>query len=211
MKFVAISDTHCRHKSLKLPKGDAIIHAGDLTYRGKKDEVMDFFSWFKSLDYTYKIFIPGNHDFFFEKESRQSLEGYIPPGVIYLNDSGINLNGLSIWGSPVTPWHFDWAFNKKRGKEIARHWSMIPAETDLLITHGPPYGILDQVVNGRPVGDRDLLKRVGEVKPKVHLFGHIHESYGRCSRDDTRFFNVSSLNERYESVNAPVIFDLKKT
>ncbi|MCW3073682.1 MAG: metallophosphoesterase [Flaviaesturariibacter sp.] len=208
LRFVAISDTHCRHKSLKLPKGDAIIHSGDLTYKGKKEEVLDFLSWFKGLNYTHKIFIAGNHDFFFEKEGKRSIEGYIPSNIIYLNDSGTNINGINIWGSPITPWHFDWAFNKKRGRDIARHWNLIPSDTDLLITHGPPYSILDQVLNERPVGDRDLLKRVGELKPKVHVFGHIHEAYGKCTKDGTRFYNVCNLNEHYELVNPPTVFDL---
>ncbi|MDB5196797.1 MAG: metallophosphoesterase [Flaviaesturariibacter sp.] len=208
MRFVAISDTHCRHASLKLPKGDVIIHAGDITYKGKKDEVIEFLTWFKGLPYTHKIFVAGNHDFFFEKESKRSIEGYLPAGITYLNDSGITINDLSIWGSPVTPWHFDWAFNKKRGKEIAKHWSLIPVATNLLITHGPPYGILDQVHGERSVGDRDLLKKVTEVKPQAHVFGHIHESYGKCKKEGIHFYNACSLNEKYELANPPLVFDL---
>ena len=121
---------------------------------------------------------------------------------------GIIINDIKIWGSPITPWHFDWAFNKKRGKEIAKHWSLIPPETDLLITHGPPYSILDQVVNERPVGDRDLLKRVMELKPKVHVFGHIHESYGKIRKEGCLFINACNVNEQYNLVNPPIVFDL---
>lgn len=170
--------------------------------------MIDFLSWFGALPYTHKIFIAGNHDFFFEKENAKSLSAYMPQEVSYLNDSGVVIEGISIWGSPVTPWHFDWAFNKKRGKEINRHWSHIPEQTDLLITHGPPYNILDRVINDRPVGCRDLLKRVEEVKPKFHVFGHIHESFGKIQKGGTTFLNVCLLNERYELVHKPAVFDL---
>ena len=104
MKIVAISDTHCRHKSVKLPKGDLLIHAGDLTYKGELSEMKDFLHWFAALDFDHKIFIAGNHDFYFEKTDRDSIAALLPPGIVYLNDSGINIGGINIWGSPVTPW-----------------------------------------------------------------------------------------------------------
>lgn len=208
MKFVAISDTHCRHKSLKLPKGDAIIHAGDLTYKGERTEVLDFLDWFARLNYTYKIFIAGNHDFYFEKKSPAILQTVIPPQVIYLNDSGVTINNINIWGSPVTPWFYNWAFNRARGADINRHWKLIPPQTDILITHGPAYGILDQIINGNNTGDKDLRKRIEEIKPKVHICGHIHEAYGSTKLGGTRFINATVLNESYELVNPPVVFEL---
>ena len=208
MKFVAISDTHCRHKNLKLPKADAIIHAGDITYHGKKSEVIDFLDWFKSLDYKHKIFIAGNHDFYFEKASKKDIDSLIPPGIIYLNDSGAEAEGLNIWGSPVTPWFFNWAFNKKRGDEIAKHWKKIPDGTDIIITHGPPLGILDTVINEKQVGCKNLLATINNIKPKAHVFGHIHESYGVLNRSGIKFINASVLNESYELTNKPVVFDV---
>ncbi|MDB5252733.1 MAG: metallophosphoesterase [Flaviaesturariibacter sp.] len=208
LRIVAISDTHGQHRALKLPRGDTIIHAGDLTFRGKKEEVMDFLGWFRALDFSNKILIAGNHDFFFEKESMRGIEGYLPTGVTYLQDTGLTIDGVHFWGSPYTPLFFNWAFNRKRGREIARHWGLVPPHTDVLITHGPPYGILDQVGNERPVGDRDLLKRVTEVRPKVHVFGHIHESYGTCIKEGVRYINASILNELYQPVHRPVVFDI---
>lgn len=208
MRFVAISDTHCRHANIKLPKGDVLLHAGDISYRGKKSEVLDFLQWFSQQKFEHKIFIAGNHDFYLEKESAKELQKIIPENCTYLNDSGTTINEISIWGSPVTPWFFDWAFNRHRGQEIAKHWKLIPDNIDLLITHGPVYGILDTVVNGQSVGDRDLLQKVNEVKPKVHLCGHIHESYGNVKRGGIRFINASVLNELYEHVNKPIVFDL---
>jgi Icc-related predicted phosphoesterase len=208
LKIVAISDTHCRHKSVKLPKGDLLIHAGDFTYRGKLSEVQDFLQWFAQLPFTWKIFIAGNHDFYFEKTSKADIESVVPKGVVYLQDSGITINGIHIWGSPVTPWFYDWAFNRQRGADISKHWNLIPPDTNLLITHGPAFGVLDTVINGSHVGDKDLLKKIEIVKPAAHVCGHVHESYGRLMRGSTRFINACVLNEHYELVNPPVVFDL---
>lgn len=208
MKFVAISDTHCRHRSLKLPAADTIIHAGDITLKGKKEEVTDFLDWFSALQYQYKIFIAGNHDFYFEKESASAIQKLIPPEIIYLNDSACIVEGIRIWGTPVTPWFFNWAFNRRRGEEIVKHWEMIPADTDILISHGPPYGILDEVLNEKHVGCRDLLKTVLRVKPKVVISGHVHESYGMVKRHGIQFINAAQLNESYELVNKPVTFQI---
>lgn len=207
MKFVAIADTHCRHHNLKLPKGDVILHAGDITYRGEKEEVIDFLNWFSKLDYQHKIFIAGNHDFFFEQKGAKEIAALIPDGVTYLNDSGVELNGIQIWGSPVTPWFFNWAFNRK-GSAVKKHWEMIPDTTTILITHGPVYGINDVVVNGQHAGCRYLLERVKAIKPRVHLCGHIHEGYGEWQQHKTKYINASVLNESYELVNKPIVFDI---
>lgn len=207
MKFVAIADTHCRHRSLKLPPGDVLIHAGDISYRGKKSEVEDFLNWFSQQNFTYKIFIAGNHDFFFETE--KNIDNIIPKEIIYLNDSGIVLNGISIWGSPVTPWFYNWAFNRHRGTDIKKHWDLIPEKTDILVTHGPVYGILDQVINEQHAGCKDLLLKVKEINPKVHVCGHIHESYGNVKRSGIRYINACVLNEKYELVNRPVVFEIE--
>jgi Icc-related predicted phosphoesterase len=208
LKFVAISDTHSKHKYLRLPKGDVLLHAGDVSFRGRKDEIINFLEWFRKQDYPYKIFIAGNHDFFFEKAKVSEIHSLIPGEIIYLKDSGININGLNIWGSPVTPWFFNWAFNLRRGPQIRKHWELIPKETDILLTHGPAYGYLDTVLNDEHAGCRDLLKKVQEIKPKVHVFGHIHESYGYIKRGGTRFINSCILNEQYELVNTPIVFEV---
>jgi Icc-related predicted phosphoesterase len=208
MKIVAISDTHLRHRGLKLPKADVIIHAGDITLRGRASEVTDFLDWFAGLNYAHKIFIAGNHDFFLEKSSPAAIAQMLPEGVTYLKDSGTQINGLKFWGSPVTPWFFNWAFNRHRGAPLRHHWNMIPADTDVLITHGPPYGILDQVGNQLHVGCKDLVKKVEEIKPKVHVFGHIHESYGFVKKSSTRFYNASITSEAQELLNKPIVFEV---
>lgn len=209
MKIVAISDTHSRHRQVKLPKGDILLHAGDISYKGRKEELIDFLDWFSVQKFSYKIFIAGNHDFFLEQAGQTEIEKLIPEGVTYLNDSGITINGIKIWGSPVTPWFHNWAFNRHRGKAINKHWELIPGDTHILITHGPVFGFLDQVINEQHVGCQDLLRHVLTIKPKVHLFGHIHESYGSIRRSGIHFINASLLNEHYEMTNRPISFDFK--
>jgi len=104
MLFLTLSDTHGKHRLLKnLPEADAIIHAGDISKNGSEHSVVDFMSWFSELDYEYKIFIAGNHDFYFERETDSYLKKMIPANLIYLNDSGVTINGINIWGSPITP------------------------------------------------------------------------------------------------------------
>ena len=208
LRFVAISDTHCRHRSLRLPKGDVLLHAGDISLRGDRKEVEDFLEWFGKLPHPHKIFIAGNHDFFFEKEKPAVVRKLIPENVQYLKDEEIVINGIKIWGSPYTPWFFRWAFNKKRGGPLAAQWEKIPADTDIVMTHGPAYGILDMVINEQHAGDKDLLKKLLTLKPKVHVCGHIHESHGMVKRHGIKFMNACILNEGYELIYNPLVFDL---
>jgi Icc-related predicted phosphoesterase len=208
VKIVAISDTHCRHRSLRLPKGDVLLHAGDLCLKGEKQEVVDFLDWFQRQDYKHKIFIAGNHDFFFEREKRSTIEKTIPKGVTYLHDNGVTIEGIKFWGTPVTPWFFNWAFNRRRGPDIAKHWALVPDDTDVLISHGPPYSILDTVVNETHVGCKDQLKRIMEIKPKLVVCGHVHESYGTTKQNGIKFINACMLNESYELVNKPVVYEV---
>ncbi|HFA51599.1 MAG TPA: metallophosphoesterase [Bacteroidetes bacterium] len=208
MKIVAISDTHSKHLQLHLPIGDLLIHAGDVSGRGTEAEVLSFLDWFASLDFKYKIFIAGNHDYFFERMTDAYVRNLIPDNIIYLNDEGTEIEGIKIWGSPVQPWFYDWAFNRRRGREIDKHWKLIPDDTDILITHGPAHGILDRTRNGSLAGCEDLLRRIKKVKPKYHIAGHIHEAYGMVEKDGTTFINASVLNLRYELVNEPIVFEI---
>jgi len=208
MKLVLISDTHGKHNQLNLPKGEMLIHAGDVSSRGTKEQVLEFIEWFSSQDYKYKIFIAGNHDFFLEKENKENIDSIIPSNINYLNDSGIEIEGIKIWGSPVQPWFYDWAFNRERGEEINKHWELIPEDTDILITHGPPFGILDETLRGERVGCVDLLNKVNLVKPKLHVFGHIHEDYGVEEKGETTYVNASVVNLHYEMQNKAVEIEI---
>jgi Icc-related predicted phosphoesterase len=210
MKITLISDTHSFHDQLQLAGGDLLIHAGDVTARGSELEVMQFLRWFKNQKYAHKVFVAGNHDWFFEMESAEYIQSLIPKEVIYLNDSGICIDGFTIWGSPIQPTFFNWAFNRDRGEEINKHWQLILENTDILITHGPPFGILDQTLQGEKVGCEMLLEKVNEIKPKLHVFGHIHEGYGMINKETTTFVNASVLDIRYKFINQPVNFNLDK-
>jgi Icc-related predicted phosphoesterase len=208
MKIVAISDTHGKHQNLVLPKADMLIHAGDVSSRGKETEVIEFLKWFSETDFTYKIFIAGNHDFYFERFGDEMINQLIPANVIYLNDNGIEIEGIKIWGSPISPWFYDWAFNRHRGNDIKKHWDKIPQNVDILITHGPVFGILDKTIRNENVGCKDLLEKIEILNPKFHICGHIHEAYGQVKYRETEFINVSVLDENYILKNKPIVLEI---
>ena len=150
MKIVAISDTHGLHTQVKVPDGDILIHTGDVSSQGKEFEIILFLNWFRDLPHKHKVFIAGNHDFYFERTPVSDVNKIIPDNVIYLNDSGVTVEGIRIWGSPIQPWFYDWAFNRQRGAEIKKHWDLIPENTDILMTHGPAFGIHDRTTRSPP-------------------------------------------------------------
>lgn len=207
MRIVALSDTHGKQEQLQVPDGDLLIFAGDCSSRGEEWEVAAFLKWFAGQPHRHKVMIAGNHDFLFEEDAIRSRE-LIPEGIIYLNDSGVTIEGVSIWGSPITPRFFDWAFNRDRGQQIEKYWQQIPNGTDILITHGPPVGILDRTTRGDTTGCEDLMHHVERVRPKLHVFGHIHEGYGMVEKNGTRFVNACNLDERYRMRNLAVLIDL---
>ena len=215
MKMTFISDTHGKHEHLTskaynniLGSGDVLIHAGDCTNVGKSHEIKEFLDWFSNTDFKYKIFIAGNHDFGFELVHDIAPE-YKDKGVNYLFDSSLEIEGVKFYGSPWQPEFYDWAFNLPRGEKLAEKWSMIPDDTDILITHGPAYQILDWVPSNLHVGCQDLFHRIMQVKPTIHVCGHIHCAYGQKYFNDVEFLNAAVLNERYQYENKPIslIFD----
>lgn len=217
MKLVATSDCHGHLARASIPPGDVLILAGDILANrsGTPDidaafqlnAVRELDEYCGGLGFKHVVMIAGNHDWVFEryKDAARSLKN-----IIYLEDSGTEIDGVKFWGSPHQPWFYDWAFNWPRdGAELAHYWSLIPKDTDVLITHGPPYGILDLPFGkGDPAGCRLLLKRVNEVKPRVHVFGHIHGSYGSKHIGSTLFVNACLCNEAYEPVNPPQVVEL---
>ncbi len=207
MKIVLISDTHGKHDELILPDGDMILHAGDLSGKGSEKEIVSFLNWYSSLPHKHKIFIAGNHDFFMESGDPEAIKKMIPDNLVYLNDSGVEIGGINIWGSPIQPWFFDFAFNRQRGKEISKHWAMIPKDTDLLITHGPPFKIMDKTFQGLEVGCEDLSKTIENLSLKLHLFGHIHESYGQMELHGVKYINASIMDVHYQVHNDPIVLD----
>lgn len=206
-KLVILSDTHEQGRKIVVPDGDILIHCGDLTYRGTVNSIAEELNWFTSLPHKYKIYIAGNHDFSFQDYWRKHkiLEEFSE--LIYLEDSGCEINGIKFWGSPVQPFFFNWAFQKHRGDALRKHWEQIPEGIDVLITHGPPKGFGDINHRDERFGDEDLLNRVLVVKPKYHVYGHAHHGYGRYENADTQFLNCASCTEEYKPTNPPMVFE----
>jgi len=210
MKLTFISDTHTKHNMLNLPGGDVLIHSGDFMNTGyDRHNVMRFLDWFIEQPYKQKIFIAGNHDRFFEDNPEQTntiLDSIYGGLVTYLEDSGTKIGDINVWGSPWQPEFMDWAYNLPRqGTELNEKWNLIPENTDILITHAPPYGYLDKLPNiPENLGCELLRERVKEVKPKIHVFGHIHHGYGYTTNGDTHFINAAVLNEEYNYENQPL-------
>lgn len=212
MRLVCLSDTHSMHRQIEVPDGDVLIHAGDCLGVGTLDEVDELNDWLGSLPHRHKILIAGNHDWCFQNEP-EAAQSRITHAV-YLQDSGVTIDGLRFWGSPWTPVFFDWAFNLERGTPLAQRWAQIPEQTDVLVTHGPPAGILDEVPAGltgshtESVGCADLLAVVEQMQPPIHVFGHIHEGYGRYDWNGTLFVNASICRANYKPLNPPIVLDL---
>jgi Icc-related predicted phosphoesterase len=207
MRIVCISDTHSRHDLIEVPSGDILIHAGDSTMVGRVEEIAKFNHWLGRLPHPYKILIAGNHDWLFEKEP--ALAESLVTNAVYLRDSAVIIEGLKFYGSPWQPRFMHWAFNLSRGAEIRRKWDLIPEDTDVLITHGPPNGILDLVPRDltgtfENTGCEELARAVKRIKPRLHVFGHIHEGYGMERRPGTTFVNACICDAAYRPINPPV-------
>lgn len=213
-KIIAISDTHTKHEQLIIEPCDILIHAGDESFMGRENELREFAEWFDKQPAKHLVWIPGNHSVGFSAQYPRSLKWIkdASPRTNILINSDVTLEGLKIWGSPVTPWFNDWAYNVNRGASIRKYWAAIPDDTSIVVTHGPPYGILDVVSPGtyheQHVGCEELMHRMQVLKPKLHVFGHIHEGYGRQTFMDTIFVNASSVDEMYSTGNDPIIVEL---
>lgn len=220
VKIVAISDTHNQHEAVNVPECDLLIHAGDFSYVGKAIDIAELNFWFGKLKASGKVkeivAIAGNHDWLCETDP--GLAASMFTNCIYLNEQPAEVFGLKIFGSPIQPWFCDWAFNRKRGPEIARHWAKIPDDTQVLVTHGPPLGILD-IVKDNPynlsngpdhLGCYDLLKRINDLKDlKLHVFGHIHDSNGQHRTPDGKLFiNAAICSEDYLPIQPVQICEL---
>lgn len=230
MKITLISDTHTKHIKCQndLPGGDLLIHAGDFMNSGYNQmEAIMFFEWLNKLDnYDSKIFIAGNHDRWMQNnpdEVKDILTQY--KNIDYLEDDWLTihyggLNGeyvednIKIYGSPWQPEFYNWAFNLPRnGQSLKSKWDAIPNDVDILITHGPAQGYLD--TSGPPyntpnLGCELLIDRIKEIKPKIHICGHIHGGHGYYFDGNTHFFNASILNEQYNYTNLPWNFEWDK-
>lgn len=211
-----VSDLHGHYPELQ--GGDLLIVAGDLTSHSGEREIDEFSDWIDSLDYKKIVVIGGNHDWYCETFP-DTLFGVEKSE--YLSDSGTEFKGLCIWGSP---WVKSFpgmnpkckAFTLDSDEDLAQKWKLIPNDIDILITHSPPYGILDSIDNQENcgsyhVGSKTLITAVKKIKPSLHIFGHVHEGYGEDEdawdiglTRKTKYVNASHVNECYEPINKPI-------
>ena len=190
MTILHISDTHGLHNQLDhLPSADMIVHSGDMTVNGTEGEVFDFINWFCDLPYRYKIFIAGNHDTIL---SGVTLDG-LDDNCYYLDGSSVVIEGRKFHGIPLFT-------NEQQDGILKQKIEHIPLDTDVLITHFPPLGILDEA-DSILYGDFDLLQKVSVVNPKFHLFGHIHSQNGTQIVSHTTFSNASLLSSDEKCLN----------
>ena len=198
MRLLHLSDTHGKHNLLKnMPKADVIVHSGDVSFAGSDSEVLDFLNWFCDLNYPHKIFVAGNHDDCLYGEQILGL----PENCHYLCHSGVEIEGVKFWGVPL---FMGDAVKEGRMEEVT---AQIPDETQVLVSHSPPYEILDFDDNIH-YGCPELLKAVERIAPRFHLFGHIHAAYGILKLQQTTFVNSSIVNELYELKNNPKLLEL---
>lgn len=226
MRMVCVSDTHELHRELILPDGDILIHAGDSTYVGDPEKLADFIDWLSSQPHKHKVFIAGNHEVTLDKDldekyiarrfgmvgDFQAIRDFVSrprEGVHYLLDQEIEIDGLRIYGAPWQPSFGGWGFNRARGTHISEKWKKIPSGIDILVTHGPAYGKRDLLDTYERVGCLDLLREIEErIKPRVHVFGHIHNGYGVSESEGVVYINASSCGEDYTIRNKPIVYDL---
>ncbi|KAF4028138.1 Calcineurin-like phosphoesterase [Phytophthora infestans] len=225
MRVVCVSDTHGLHEdAVAIPDGDVFVHAGDFTDTGERSEVVAFNEFLGRLPHRYKLVIAGNHESSFDRAFYPEYwhqyghrQKYDPEEVralltnaLYLEDQAVLIEGFVFYGTPWQPEFCNWAFNLPRGGALLKKWRYIPTDTDVLITHTPPMGHGD-LVGYQRVGCADLLREVeSRVRPKLHVFGHVHEGYGRSASPDgaITYFNASICTHNYEPVNAPFVFEL---
>jgi Icc-related predicted phosphoesterase len=205
-----ISDLHGSYPILE--GGDLLIIAGDLTAVDSLKQYEDFAIWLKKQEYKRIIVVAGNHDKLLGK-TQEAFTFLKDDKVHYLFNDGIEFEGLNIWGSPHTKWfagvnpHCN-AFMLQTDTQMKEIWDIIPYNTDILITHGPPRDILDKTTRYDRVGCIELEKAVKRVKPRLHVFGHIHEGYGtdikEFQEEQSTFVNCAHMNVDYDPVNKPI-------
>lgn len=201
MKIAHISDTHNLHRQIKkLPKADILVHSGDVSFGGTVEELMDFLDWFSALDYEHKVFIGGNHDYCLERASSKEVQKFLPKDCYYLNGNGITINNIRFWGVPFF-------VEDDISGEYYNLIKRIPKKVDVLITHRPPLGILDNAGN-ISFGCSELLDKITDIKPKIHLFGHTHDAYGMVEVENTRYYNGALVDEKYNLINEPLVIEI---
>lgn len=213
MKIVAISDTHGRYFVEDIPECDVLILAGDILADFGFNDIQLQKQWFwdsfipdlNLVPAKYKIFVAGNHDFYFYDLFKNGIEeefrSKLPFNTFYLRDNYVILNKIKFYGTPwVTNLPY-WAFNLTNQHDATKHYSKMDADIDVLISHGPPYGYGDTILEFNKVehlGNKWLLEEIKNKRPKYVIFGHIHSgNHDKLKLNDINLYNVSILNESY--------------
>ncbi len=208
MKILCFSDTHRCVEKLDIPDVDVVICAGDFCNSGSLEDVANFNRWFSKLVCKHKIVVAGNHDVCFETNPSLA-RALLDEDIIYLQDQETIIKGVKFYGTPWQLPFMNWAFNVSE-EDLYRKFSFIPDVVDVLITHSPPRGILDSIPTKTDLGSKALLEKVLQIKPRYHIFGHIHYGYGKHVDEshNITFLNVSLLDEGYNFVNKPVVIEI---
>lgn len=197
MKILHLSDTHGFHRRLSgLPYADVVVHSGDFTMNGSEAEAIDFLNWFCDLPHRHKIFICGNHDDCLYGAKIDGLDS----NVHYLCNSGVIIGGVKFYGVPM--FMADCITHRQ-----AAFYADIPADTDVLITHSPAYGILD-FDNRVNYGSEELLYSIQAIDLKAHLFGHIHAGHGQTAANGTIYSNGALMRDGHSDLFAPNLITL---
>lgn len=204
MRVVCMSCTHQQHWRLEVPDGDVLIHAGDATHFGTATQLSAFGNWMAGLPHAHKVFVPGNHDRLFEKNP--ALARSLLPGVFVLIDEELRMENLRIYGTPWTKPFMHWSFMTTE-HSLREIYQKIPAGTDILVTHNPPHGLFDLTIEGGHEGSPALARRVEEVRPRLHVFGHIHEAAGIFVADRISV-NACVTDETSRLAREPFVIDI---
>ena len=224
MRLCCLSDTHTKHKGLTIPECDVLIHAGDSTWTGEYRETRRFIEWFAAQPAKHKVLIAGNHELTLD-ENHSKFNPHVrnlvlnQRGFIYLENSEVVIDGIKFWGTPWTPWFHDWAFNGypdadapfERGVSLLDIYKEMPEDVNVIISHGPPYGMGDQTLDGDDrVGSVDMRKLTSNLDHlRLYISGHIHEARGMEIADGgVHYCNVSTLDRDYDTVRVPVVIDV---
>lgn len=206
MRILALSDTHNLHRSITVPmEGDLLIHAGDFSFFFEDmPAIRDFNAWLGELRFRHKIVVPGNHERIMYEHPE--LRRLITNATLLVNDA-VTIRGVRLWGSPVTC--DDEAFGCSSAEERRALYESIPEGTDIVITHGPPYGVCDEEFRAKGIhrGCPELLAAIQRTKPQVHIFGHVHASRGAKRIGETTFINAAMLGWSGDLENKPISFE----
>lgn len=228
LKIVATSDTHNKYNKLIIPPCDILIDCGDYSFKGSDSEIRSFYKWLNKQKAAYKISIQGNHELGWEanpiKGRKIALEQC--PAVHLLNNETIEIEGIKIFGSAYSPYFNNWAYNGARtlaesymyNKPLLKDiWKEIQPGTNIIATHTPAYEILDELCyidgtgRGQFVGCVDLRDRLLEIKPDIHLCGHLHEQGGKERHiNGISYYNVANCDKTYNISNEIRIIDYEK-